>query len=972
VAEGSRAFRLHGTTVTADIERGEDGRLFVRRISQASRRPGDAPVVLLESALSFCDADRAGTFAGEARTQLDHIVADSNSYLELWRKYKELEREVKIEEALELGSFPYDRCNWKPDLEGGVVAEFHLREDTPNLRQQLRALQGAREISLEAGTEVPPELRRRPDEGGADSPPEAEAETAPRHGRRRGPRVKETPRFSGRADPKGVIPEQYLIRLKPRDVGRRGPRPPERGVLYPSLFADKISRARRDRAFDQVRSASGPMPQLGLIVEGQLDLLPTARWPGIDPLALGVVGRLTEVQKEALCIALNTPDIALIQGPPGTGKTTVIAALMQCLSALADPSTGLRGLVLLSSFQHDALENAASKGLVKGVPVMKIGGRSGKAATAADKVARQWARERIDHLTPRRKETPAQQAYREVQQRVRAYVLAPGTRHQTAGLLREVLELVKAPDRASADLIPLPLRERLSRCLETLGPDAPPDGDHAADREVEARRAVRALRSDPAAFADDGPARALQAAVALRRADRRDLLDDPTRDLLHRAGEWAEGEPPFLTELAALRERLLAALTPESLPATADLPQLQVQQLLEDVLKALRDRTRQTAEGPAAILDEYLHDLENDPQAVHEALVHYTPVLASTCPQAASKEVARVKGGDLIYDTVIVDEAARANPLDLFIPMTMARRRVILVGDHRQLPHILEPKLQKQIDESDDQKTQDSLARSLFERLFSSLSERQKVDKIPRTVTLNTQFRMHRILGDFVSRQFYESHRESKIQSGTPDEQRSHALQGYTDPTTGAGKVAAWIDVPLPKGAEAPGQSKSRPVEARRIAAELKKLITQKQIDPVTRLPLTFGVITFYSAQVAELNKALKRELRDELRDLAHRPGEPERLLVGTVDAFQGKEFDVVFLSMTRSNTHSGGDELALRRKYGHLMLENRLCVAMSRQKRLLIVAGDAAMLRTPDADRVIGPLVDFYKLCKEQGLVLR
>jgi len=62
-----------------------------------------------------------------------------------------------------------------------------------------------------------------------------------------------------------------------------------------------------------------------------------------------------------------------------------------------------------------------------------------------------------------------------------------------------------------------------------------------------------------------------------------------------------------------------------------------------------------------------------------------------------------------------------------------------------------------------------------------------------------------------------------------------------------------------------------------------------------------------------------------------------ERIRVGTVDAFQGKEFDVVFLSMTRSNDLPITDNRSLRRKFGHLMLENRLCVAMSRQQRLLI-----------------------------------
>jgi superfamily I DNA and/or RNA helicase len=65
-------------------------------------------------------------------------------------------------------------------------------------------------------------------------------------------------------------------------------------------------------------------------------------------------------------------------------------------------------------------------------------------------------------------------------------------------------------------------------------------------------------------------------------------------------------------------------------------------------------------------------------------------------------------------------------------------------------------------------------------------------------------------------------------------------------------------------------------------------------------------------------------------------------------------EFDVVFLSMVRSNA---------RGSFGHVTSPNRLCVAMSRQKRLLIVAGDDGMLRTPNAPQGISPLVEFRKL---------
>ena len=90
-----------------------------------------------------------------------------------------------------------------------------------------------------------------------------------------------------------------------------------------------------------------------------------------------------------------------------------------------------------------------------------------------------------------------------------------------------------------------------------------------------------------------------------------------------------------------------------------------------------------------------------------------------------------------------------------------------------------------------------------------------------------------------------------------------------------------------------------------------------------------------------------------------------ERLHVGTVDAFQGKEFDVVLLSMTRSNRIVVTADEDVRRKYGHLALPNRLCVSMSRQRRLLVVVGDAAMLQDSAARAAVPGLVAFRGLCQ-------
>jgi superfamily I DNA and/or RNA helicase len=99
-------------------------------------------------------------------------------------------------------------------------------------------------------------------------------------------------------------------------------------------------------------------------------------------------------------------------------------------------------------------------------------------------------------------------------------------------------------------------------------------------------------------------------------------------------------------------------------------------------------------------------------------------------------------------------------------------------------------------------------------------------------------------------------------------------------------------------------------------------------------------------------------------------------------------EFDVVFLSMVRTLpeesyikrrkaiTEEEGkdwtDEMEARISFGHLCLYNRLNVSMSRQKKLLIVAGDSGLLQNDLAVKFIPGLVNFLQLCKTEGRILQ
>jgi hypothetical protein len=933
----ARAFRLQGLRVAADVQVSADGRLLITRLVRTGKQgAGDRhPVLLAEVPVRFMDSTVAGRFRGAAKTQLDQIIHQSGSYLEIWNRWNQLEAEVIAEKHRQIGAFAYE--SWEPASGGHLVFRLKPADGLDDRLNDLRSRIEAEpddKTALEAGPEIPQRLLAP----AAAPPPVEDDPDQPRKRKPRGPRL-----FSASCRRGSVDLADRCIRLK-RGERDEGLSPPESGFLYPSDAGDRTRLERRTAAHVRIATATGPMPQLGLLLEDQE--VPLTRQRFLEPMSPRV-RRLfkqppTPAQIAAIRVAINTPDIALIQGPPGTGKTTVITAIQTRLAELADAEEGLSGMILLTSFQHDAVETAAARTVVHGVPAMTLSRRHGSSEDLAVQRARDWAEVRIRRVRERLGQLPVSGVFLDVHARVFGYLNDPPDEARTAELLDGIRDRTQG-------LIPEELRDQLvvwaRRLKRGLGTD-----DEAAERLDKALRAVKGLRTDPPSFGDDGP---LRAGLVLQRLEPLGVLDEATRGLLRLAHEWPSPEtPPFLAALAALREqldrRLLAAVQPAGRRSNVE-----VEKLLSDVLTALDLQIRQSQDGVAGVLTDYLNDLENDPEGMAESLVRSTAVLASTCNSAAGRSVSQVKGPDPIYDTVIVDEAARANPMDLLIPTGQARRRIIYVGDHRQLAHLLEELVFAKLGEGASEEIQLLLKQSLFERLFQQLRRRQEAGGVERVVTLNQQFRMHPLLGDFVSAQFYAPFGEG-FTSPRPAEQFAHALPGYE------GKAAAWLDVPLSAGRETGGRSKTRRVEARRLADEVARLIR-------TTEDLTFGVIGFYSAQVAELCEELHRVgLMDKSGGkyrVQKKWCKPERLRVGTVDAFQGKEFDVVFLSLTRSNDRRADNAEGCRGKYGFLMLPNRLCVAMSRQMRLLVVVGDSGMVRAAGADQAIKPLVEFWNL---------
>ena len=928
------SFQLLGETIKVTIKRTIDSTFRVERVEKRREKEDyNRPIILLNAELDFCDASIATEMREKAPTELDALVQNSESYLQLWKEYNDLEKEKIIEEAKQLGWLKYSHYEKRPNGD----RRFYLDDDASRLQEQLQHLS---ETSTLEVASIPPDFDNFEEQN-----------------------KNSIRRFKGQVT-QIKLEQPKSLDLRPLDPDEEAPLP-EKGCIFFSLSGDYARLKRREKAESRIRQASGGIPQLGLILEQQSVPIRRRRnekaitkevkkvFNGMSP---------TSRQEEAIKTALNTPDIALIQGPPGTGKTKVITALETRLAEIAeDAKQSINHRLLLTSFQHDAVENAAEKTVVFGLPAVRVGGRSNEQNTL-DNVDR-WRRQRIDHLEAQLSnfpETAERRVLKQVGRLIRSYTLTPRTPQETISLLEKILHLTQGK-------IARELSDQLLALIQDL--KRPPEVEDDEFRN-QARKTVRQLRVDAASFSDDG---AIVAQKTLSRLKPLDILSTQQTELLQKAADWIEEAPPdFLEELATLKEELLEQLSPIEITPMSPMANPEIEELLSKVYQSLTDYIQQSKEGIQDVLEEYLDHLKSDPEGVRQTLNHYTVVLAATCQQSASKAVTNITNTpESFFESVIVDEAARANPLDLFIPLSLAQRRIVLVGDHRQLPHILEPEVEKQLSTASTT-TQETLQKSLFERLFLYLKNLEKKDGIKRTVTLDTQYRMHPVLGEFVSKNFYEVHGEPQIESQHPEKEFYHDLPNYQP------AVASWINVPLSQGQEQRGKSKSRAIEAQIITQEIKRLI---EINP----ELTFGIITFYSAQVKEIWKALAKtdlaqiseeghyEITPQWRETRDQEGKiVERLRVGTVDAFQGKEFDVVFLSLVRSNNIAVNQEADLRKKYGFLMLENRLCVAMSRQKRLLIAVGDLGMIQEEKASEAIPHLVQFYQLCcSEWGKVI-
>ncbi|TDW96065.1 AAA domain-containing protein [Dinghuibacter silviterrae] len=303
--------------------------------------------------------------------------------------------------------------------------------------------------------------------------------------------------------------------------------------------------------------------------------------------------------------------------------------------------------------------------------------------------------------------------------------------------------------------------------------------------------------------------------------------------------------------------------------------------------KAERDQRK-------ALLDEarkIMKDVENMERYILEDLMAKTQVVAATLVGAAHYMIR-----DLHFGTAVIDEAGQALEPGCWIPALKADR-LVLAGDHLQLPPVI--------------KSEEAARRGLGETLMEKCVARH-----PQAVTLlEEQYRMHEVIMGYSSRVFYENRvRAHPLVAG-------RLLPGQSP--------LAFIDTAGCGFEERQeGNALGNPEEAAFLFKHLSRLAGE--LDPAA-FP-SIAVISPYRLQV----QLLKEQL-DHSPDLTPFAA---YITINTIDGFQGQEKDVVYISLTRSNTDN---------RIGFLSEIRRMNVAMTRARKRLVVIGDSATLsQTP------------------------
>ncbi|EJS42903.1 hcs1p [Saccharomyces arboricola H-6] len=300
-------------------------------------------------------------------------------------------------------------------------------------------------------------------------------------------------------------------------------------------------------------------------------------------------------------------------------------------------------------------------------------------------------------------------------------------------------------------------------------------------------------------------------------------------------------------------------------------------------------------------------------------LIIQSRIVVTTLHGSSSRELCSLYRDDpdfKLFDTLIIDEVSQAMEPQCWIPLIAHQNqfsKLILTGDNKQLPPTIKTE--------DDQKVIHNLETTLFDRLIKNFPKREMVK------FLNVQYRMNEKIMEFPSQSMYHGKLLADVTVANRlliDLPNVDVTPFDDDDDVDTKLPLIWYDT---QGDEFPETADGATILGSKYN-EGEIAIVKEHIQSLrsSNVPQeSIGIISPYSAQVSHMKRLIHDELK--LTDIE----------ISTVDGFQGREKDVVILSLVRSNE---------KFEVGFLKEERRLNVAMTRPRRQLVVVGNIEALQ--------------------------
>lgn len=685
--------------------------------------------------------------------------------------------------------------------------------------------------------------------------------------------------------------------------------------VYPEQFAksgeisinermEEVSLNRQERALKAIRFKETANPFIP-------DIIMNPSLANVSPLVpeIEFKSKLDNSKENAVLKALQSEDIFLLQGPPGTGKTTFIGELVYQIISKNPESK-----ILISSQSNVAVDHALNKiqSILPGISMLRIG-RKDRLSQGAEQYL---IEEQLDLMINNIKEKSKlflEQIKNEVN-------LSPSTldKYEKISLIDKINDMIKNLNNEiiENEMKLQSVKEKYNKIIVlTEGLNEVYSKLSSKIQFVNERELTGILNNFKEEYLNLGLRIVNEIDSANEIGEEKQMLEDIVMELTSK-------KLKNQTEIDVLKEQLKVE-NPEAFISLKSM----IQQEMNDK-KALIDEVTNIE----IIQKEWISRVSVD-NKFESLLIQKANIIGATCLGVSSLQSLN----DISFDWVIVDEAGRATAPELLVPIVMAKK-VVLVGDHKQLPPVIDEGY-SELNLKEHNINIKDLEKSLFEELLTSIN----ADCVG---LLKEQYRMHKGIGDLISYVFYDN----QLESPANIEDKQHGFTRWN------GKSLVWLSTSEhPRKAQQELKNRGHITYENKLEVDIifEKLVEMDNDYNGRGLFKEVGIIAGYQAQKSALRRKLEREYKDKFKNIS--------VEINTVDAFQGRETDVIFYSIVRSNSKG---------QIGFLKDARRLNVALSRAKELLVIVGDHSSVTQEKilSGNVENPFVKVYEYMQENN----